>query len=51
MAETPVVRTDGAVQVAVAVMHSDETPAGTTDRHLPTTNQDLVMYHSWVMVY
>ena len=37
--------------VAVVAMHSDETPADTTGRHLPTTNQDLVMYHSWMTVY
>jgi hypothetical protein len=35
----------------VAAPHSGGTRADTTDRHLPTTNQDLVMYHSWVMVY
>jgi hypothetical protein len=34
-----------------AAPHSDVTRADTTDRHLPATNQDLVMYRSWVMVY
>ncbi len=34
-----------------AAPHSDVIRADTTDRHLPTTNRDLVMYHSWVMVY
>ena len=39
------------VAAEALVPRSDEIPADTTGRHLPTTNQDLVMYHSWMTVY